>query len=323
MSRAQLPTQIRKVEVTDRRTGKTVARYQLRVDGGVNPETGARQQVRRRYNTEAEARRALAEIGDQAVDRRVRCPQDANRRAGVRALPGRPAQSAGQLALEVGLRPRAAEGAARGPAGAAAHQAAHRRAGGRSRHRRHQDGEGPHPPPMGGRRVNKVVEHRDGAGRRAAQGLVAHNVAEHVDRVTGRTGGRDLHRGRGADAARGAGRRPAGPCLGAGAVRAAPRRDRRAAVGRCRPRWEDAVDREQPRVGRWQDGRERSEVGDVAPDAAAAGSVGVGAEGGQRGGRRPSGWRWARLPVWRLRGVQRDRASPTHRPCCRGIGGTR
>jgi integrase len=69
MSRQQLPPQIKKIKVTDHKTGKTVVRYQLRVDGGVNPETGARQQVRRRYASEAEARRALAGIGDQAVTR--------------------------------------------------------------------------------------------------------------------------------------------------------------------------------------------------------------------------------------------------------------
>ncbi len=65
--RTQLPPQIRKIEVTDRRTGKQVVRYQLTVDAGVNPETGARQQIRRRYATEAQARRALSEIGDQAA----------------------------------------------------------------------------------------------------------------------------------------------------------------------------------------------------------------------------------------------------------------
>ena len=65
--RTQLPPQIRKVEVTNRRTGKPVLRYQLTVDAGINPETGARQQIRRRYTTEAQARRALSEIGDQAA----------------------------------------------------------------------------------------------------------------------------------------------------------------------------------------------------------------------------------------------------------------
>ncbi|WP_234816550.1 Arm DNA-binding domain-containing protein, partial [Mycolicibacterium agri] len=45
-------------------------RYQLTVDAGVNSETGKRQQVRRRYATEREARAALAEIGDAAVQGR-------------------------------------------------------------------------------------------------------------------------------------------------------------------------------------------------------------------------------------------------------------
>jgi hypothetical protein len=66
MPRQQLPPQIRKVEVLDRKTGKTVVRYQLTVDAGENPQTGRRQQVRRRYGTEKQARAALAEIGEQA-----------------------------------------------------------------------------------------------------------------------------------------------------------------------------------------------------------------------------------------------------------------
>ncbi len=51
----------------DRKSGKTTARYQLTVDSGANAETGKRQQVRRRYKTEREARAALAEISDAAV----------------------------------------------------------------------------------------------------------------------------------------------------------------------------------------------------------------------------------------------------------------
>jgi integrase len=66
MARQQLPPQIKKLEVTDRKTGKAVVRYQLTVDAGENPQTGRRQQVRRRYATEKQARDALAEIGDQA-----------------------------------------------------------------------------------------------------------------------------------------------------------------------------------------------------------------------------------------------------------------
>ena len=67
MSRQQLPPQIRKVTVTDRASGKHVVRYQLTVDTGVNPETGKRQQVRRRYVSEKLARDALAEITQQVV----------------------------------------------------------------------------------------------------------------------------------------------------------------------------------------------------------------------------------------------------------------
>jgi Arm DNA-binding domain len=62
-----LPPQIRKVEVLDHKVGKKVARYQLTVDAGINAETGRRQQVRRRYTTEREARNALAEITGAAV----------------------------------------------------------------------------------------------------------------------------------------------------------------------------------------------------------------------------------------------------------------
>ena len=65
MNRRQLPPQIKKIEVTDRKTGKTVVRYQLTVDAGMNPETAKRQQVRRRYATEKLARRALAEVSQQ------------------------------------------------------------------------------------------------------------------------------------------------------------------------------------------------------------------------------------------------------------------
>ena len=67
MARQQLPPQIKKIEVTDRTTGKTVVRYQLTLDSGVNPLTGKRQQVRRRYATEKQARDALSEIGQQAA----------------------------------------------------------------------------------------------------------------------------------------------------------------------------------------------------------------------------------------------------------------
>jgi hypothetical protein len=67
MVRQQLPPQIRKVEVLDRKSGKTVVRYQLTLDSGVNPLTGKPQQVRRRYASEKQARDALSEIGQQAA----------------------------------------------------------------------------------------------------------------------------------------------------------------------------------------------------------------------------------------------------------------
>jgi integrase len=67
MSRRQLPPQIKKIEVVDRKTGKTVVRYRLAASAGVNAETGKRQQVLRHYATEREARAALAEITDAAT----------------------------------------------------------------------------------------------------------------------------------------------------------------------------------------------------------------------------------------------------------------
>ena len=67
MARQQLPPQIKKIEVADRKTGKTVVRYRLAASAGVNAETGKRQQVLRHYPTEREARAALAEITDAAT----------------------------------------------------------------------------------------------------------------------------------------------------------------------------------------------------------------------------------------------------------------
>lgn len=67
MTRQQLPPQIKKTTVTDRKTGKPVVRYQLTVDTGINPQTGRRQQARRRYASERGARVALAEIADAAA----------------------------------------------------------------------------------------------------------------------------------------------------------------------------------------------------------------------------------------------------------------
>lgn len=58
--RRQLPPQIRRVELARRAGNKPVVRYQLTVDTGI--VEGKRQQFRRRYRTEKEARAALAEI---------------------------------------------------------------------------------------------------------------------------------------------------------------------------------------------------------------------------------------------------------------------
>jgi integrase len=65
--RQQLPPQIKKIEVLDRKAGKTVVRYQVTVDAGIDPKTSKRRQVRRRYATEKEARERLAEIVTQAA----------------------------------------------------------------------------------------------------------------------------------------------------------------------------------------------------------------------------------------------------------------
>lgn len=59
-SRQQLPPQIRKVEVADRRTGKMAVRYQVTVDVGL--VNGKRKQLRRRFTTEKAARAELATI---------------------------------------------------------------------------------------------------------------------------------------------------------------------------------------------------------------------------------------------------------------------
>jgi integrase len=64
MTRQQLPPQIKKIKITNRKTGKSVVRYQVTVDTGINTWTGRRQQARRRYATEREARAALAELAD-------------------------------------------------------------------------------------------------------------------------------------------------------------------------------------------------------------------------------------------------------------------
>lgn len=62
MSRQQLPPQIKKVEIKDRRSGKALTRYELFTTVGDDPTTGKRRHVRRRFKTEREARDALADV---------------------------------------------------------------------------------------------------------------------------------------------------------------------------------------------------------------------------------------------------------------------
>jgi integrase len=62
MARQQLPPQIRKIEVKDRKTGKAVVRYQVTTDAGRDPESGRRRQVRRRFATEKAARDELSSV---------------------------------------------------------------------------------------------------------------------------------------------------------------------------------------------------------------------------------------------------------------------
>jgi integrase len=65
-ARQQLPPQIKKVDVLDRSTGRTVVRYRVKVDVGRNGE-GKRQQAKRHCGTEKEARKLLAELQHKAA----------------------------------------------------------------------------------------------------------------------------------------------------------------------------------------------------------------------------------------------------------------
>lgn len=58
--RRQLPPQIRRVEIKQRGSNRAAVRYQLTVDTGY--VDGKRKQLRRRFTTEQEARKALAEV---------------------------------------------------------------------------------------------------------------------------------------------------------------------------------------------------------------------------------------------------------------------
>jgi integrase len=59
-TRQQLPPQIKKVEVLDRKLGRKVTRYRLTVDVGT--VAGKRKQIRRHFTTAAEARAELAKV---------------------------------------------------------------------------------------------------------------------------------------------------------------------------------------------------------------------------------------------------------------------
>ncbi len=300
----QLPAQITKIETTDRKTGKTVVRYQVRVDGGVNPETGARRQVRRRYNTEPRpAGRWPESPTRQSPAGSSPARRSPSSRCASSTWPG--ATTCGPARVQGGLRPGAAAGAARRHAGAAAHQASHRRAGGRSAHRRHQDGEGPDPATVGSRRGEQghptVAQVLADAQRQGPGGPQRRRACR--PRQPAAQGGQDLHRGRGSAAPRCAGRRPARARVGAGAVRAAPRRDRRPAVGRRRSGSQDVVHREQP-------GSAGGKTVENDPKSATSrrtlplpDRLVIGAEGGQQaaGGRTAGAGRG--LPVRVLRGV--------------------
>ncbi|WEX03948.1 Arm DNA-binding domain-containing protein [Rhodococcus sp. RCBS9] len=62
MARQQLPPQIKKIELAKKERGKNAIRYQLTVDTGVDPITGRRKQLRKRFATEADASDELARI---------------------------------------------------------------------------------------------------------------------------------------------------------------------------------------------------------------------------------------------------------------------
>jgi integrase len=185
MSRRQLPPQIRKVSVAYRRTGKPIVRYQLTVDAGVNPETGTRQQFRRRYPTEAAARRALSEVGDQAATGRF-VPRRENtvREVIIAYLAGRHrlrASSRAKLAYDLApLRERhgdlPVQRLTKADVDALVSDLV---AGGTT------TAKGRVRSPWGAVAVNKFTQSVSMVLADAQrQGLVARNVAEHVDRIT-------------------------------------------------------------------------------------------------------------------------------------------
>jgi integrase len=66
-ARRQLPPQIKRIELAARKGGRPVVRYQLTVD--VGEVDGKRKRMRKRYSTEAEARRVLDEVRGQVSGR--------------------------------------------------------------------------------------------------------------------------------------------------------------------------------------------------------------------------------------------------------------
>ena len=165
----------------------------------------------------------------------------------------------------------AAAGAARGLTGAAAHKSSHRRAGDRSRRGRHEDRQGSYAAAVG-RRSRSTRSSRRSArcSLTPAPGFVARNVAEHVDPVAARPPVSTPT--------------PRPRCSAAAAIandrlghawELALSGLRRGEIAGLR--WSDvdldgktAVDRQQPGERGRPSRRERSEVGDVAADPAAA-----------------------------------------------------
>ena len=67
MARQQLPPQIKTIKHPRPQDWQSYCAVPSSVDTGINPQTGRRQQARRRYATERQARTALAEITDATV----------------------------------------------------------------------------------------------------------------------------------------------------------------------------------------------------------------------------------------------------------------
>ncbi|MDH3045043.1 site-specific integrase [Gordonia alkanivorans] len=66
-ARQQRPPQIKIRTVRNRSTGKDETRYELVLDVGIDPDTGKRKQIRRRFRTEKDAKDALAELSTEVA----------------------------------------------------------------------------------------------------------------------------------------------------------------------------------------------------------------------------------------------------------------